>query len=47
MRSAAASALDVPEGFVLLSQAAPLASDGLEVGLAAVAASGVDLPVRA
>ncbi|MCC2033395.1 glycosyltransferase [Microbacterium allomyrinae] len=36
--------LDVPEGFILLS-GGPLASEGLDAGLAAVAASGVDLPV--
>lgn len=36
--------LDLPEGFVLLSGDA-VRSDGLEVGLAAVGASGVDLPV--
>jgi glycosyltransferase involved in cell wall biosynthesis len=35
--------LGVPEGFVLLSGAAP--SDALDAGLAAVAASGLDLPV--
>ncbi|NLP83928.1 glycosyltransferase family 4 protein [Microbacterium sp. CFH 90308] len=37
-------ALDLPEGFVLLA-GGPLASEGLDTGLAAVAASGVDLPV--
>ena len=37
-------AMDLPEGFVLLS-GGPQASDGLDAGLAAVAASGVDLPV--
>ena len=37
-------ALDLPEGFVLLS-GGPQASDGLDAGLAAVAASRVDLPV--
>lgn len=37
-------ALDLPEGFVLLA-GEPLASEGLDAGLAAVAASGVDLPV--
>jgi glycosyltransferase involved in cell wall biosynthesis len=37
-------ALDLPEGFVLLA-GEPLGSDGLDIGLAAVAASGVDLPV--
>ena len=37
-------ALDLTEGFVLLS-GGPLASEGLDAGLAAVAASGVDLPV--
>lgn len=37
-------ALDLPEGFVLLA-GGPLASEGLPAGLAAVAASGVDLPV--
>ena len=37
-------AMDLPEGFVLLS-GGPLASEGLDAGLAAVAASGVDLPV--
>ncbi|MFF2488796.1 glycosyltransferase [Microbacterium sp. NPDC058062] len=36
--------LDVPEGYVLLA-GGPLGSEGLDVGLAAVAASGVDLPV--
>ena len=37
-------ALDVPEGYVLLA-GGPLGSEGLDAGLAAVAASGVDLPV--
>lgn len=37
-------ALDLPEGFVLLA-GGPLASEGLDAGLAAVAASGLDLPV--
>lgn len=37
-------ALDLPEGFVLLA-GGPLTSEGLDAGLAAVAASGVDLPV--
>ncbi|MGK3953389.1 glycosyltransferase [Microbacterium sp. I2] len=37
-------ALDLPEGFVLLA-GGPLGSEGLDTGLAAVAASGVDLPV--
>lgn len=37
-------AMDLPEGFVLLS-GGPQASDGLDAGLAAIAASGVDLPV--
>ncbi|MFB7893122.1 glycosyltransferase [Microbacterium sp. NPDC056044] len=36
--------LDVPEGFVLLA-GGPLGSEDLDAGLAAVAASGVDLPV--
>ena len=36
--------LDLPEGFVLLA-GGPLGSEGLDTGLAAVAASGVDLPV--
>jgi len=36
--------LGVPEGFILLA-GGPLGSDGLDAGLAAVAASGVDLPV--
>ncbi|WP_214465747.1 glycosyltransferase [Microbacterium flavescens] len=36
--------IDLPEGFVLLS-GGPASSDGLEVGFAAIAASGVDLPV--
>lgn len=37
-------ALDLPEGFVLLA-GGPRESEGLDAGLAAVAASGVDLPV--
>ncbi|MCP2634947.1 glycosyltransferase [Microbacterium sp. HD4P20] len=37
-------ALDLPEGFILLS-GGPRSSEGLDAGLAAVAASGVDLPV--
>lgn len=37
-------ALDLPEGFVLIA-GGPLVSEGLDAGLAAVAASGVDLPV--
>ncbi|MEI3866038.1 glycosyltransferase [Microbacterium sp. CCNWLW134] len=37
--------LDLPEGFVLLAGSASRNSDGLAVGLAAVARSGVDLPV--
>lgn len=37
-------ALDLPEGFVLLA-GGPLGSEGLDTGLAAVAVSGVDLPV--
>ncbi|MFB8386164.1 glycosyltransferase [Microbacterium sp. NPDC055910] len=37
-------ALDLPEGFVLLA-GGPLPSDALSAGFAAVAASGVDLPV--
>lgn len=37
-------ALDLPEGFLLLSGGA-VPSDALEVGLGAIAASGVDLPV--
>jgi glycosyltransferase involved in cell wall biosynthesis len=37
-------ALDLPEGFILLS-GGPSASEGLDAGLTAVAASGVDLPV--
>ena len=36
--------LDLPEGFLLLA-GEPLASDGLDAGFAAVAASGLDLPV--
>jgi glycosyltransferase involved in cell wall biosynthesis len=36
--------LGLPEGFVLLA-GGPLASEGLDAGLAGVAASGVDLPV--
>ena len=36
--------LDVPEGFVLLS-GGPAASDGLALGFAAVAQSGLDVPV--
>jgi glycosyltransferase involved in cell wall biosynthesis len=36
--------LGLPEGFILLA-GGPLASEGLDAGLAAVAASGVDLPV--
>ncbi|MBW9111876.1 glycosyltransferase [Microbacterium ureisolvens] len=36
--------LGVPEGYVLLA-GNPLASEGLDAGLAAVVASGVDLPV--
>ena len=36
--------LGVPEGYVLLA-GGPLGSEGLDAGLAAVAASGVDLPV--
>ncbi|GAA5199640.1 glycosyltransferase [Microbacterium jejuense] len=36
--------LGLPEGFILVA-AGPLASDGLDAGLAAVASSGVDLPV--
>lgn len=36
--------LDLPEGFLLLS-GGPVRSDGLEVGLAAIGASGLDLPV--
>lgn len=36
--------LGVPEGFILLS-GEPLASESVDAGLAAVAASGVDLPV--
>ena len=36
--------LDLPEGFLLLS-GGPVRSDGLEVGLAAIGASGIDLPV--
>ncbi|MDY0908980.1 glycosyltransferase [Microbacterium sp. CFBP9034] len=36
--------LNLPEGFVLLA-GGPVASDALDVGLAAVVASGVDLPV--
>ncbi|WP_310247885.1 glycosyltransferase [Microbacterium trichothecenolyticum] len=37
-------ALGLPEGYVLLA-GGPLGSEGLDAGLAAVAASGVDLPV--
>lgn len=37
-------ALDLPEGFILLA-GGPVASDALDTGLAAVAASGVDLPI--
>ena len=37
-------ALDLPEGFVLLS-GGPVPSDGLESGLAAMGRSGLDLPV--
>jgi glycosyltransferase involved in cell wall biosynthesis len=37
-------ALDLPEGFVLLS-GSPLPSDGLDAGLSAVAASGVEVPI--
>jgi glycosyltransferase involved in cell wall biosynthesis len=36
--------LDLPEGFLLLS-GGPVRSDGLDVGLAAIGASGIDLPV--
>lgn len=36
--------LDLPEGFVLLA-GGPMPSEGLSTGLAAVAASGTDLPV--
>ena len=36
--------LDLPEGFILLA-GGPLPSDALETGFAALAASGVDLPV--
>ncbi|WP_163616959.1 MULTISPECIES: glycosyltransferase [unclassified Microbacterium] len=36
--------LGLPEGFILLA-GGPLGSEGLDAGLAAVAASGVDLPV--
>ena len=36
--------LGLPEGFILVA-AGPLASEGLDAGFAAVAASGVDLPV--
>ncbi|WP_127818958.1 glycosyltransferase [Microbacterium sp. CPCC 204701] len=36
--------LDLPEGFVLLA-GGPLASEGLDAGFGAVAASGIDLPV--
>ncbi|MET0295848.1 MAG: glycosyltransferase [Microbacterium sp.] len=36
--------LDLPEGFVLLA-GGPMPSDGLSTGLAAIAASGTDLPV--
>ncbi|WP_137844343.1 glycosyltransferase [Microbacterium sp. 2FI] len=36
--------LDLPEGFVLLT-GGPLPSDALDIGLTAIAASGVDLPV--
>ncbi|MFC0195977.1 glycosyltransferase [Microbacterium arthrosphaerae] len=36
--------LDLPEGYVLLA-GGPLGSEGLDAGLAAVAASGIDLPV--
>ncbi|MFB7884239.1 glycosyltransferase [Microbacterium sp. NPDC056057] len=37
-------ALGVPEGYVLLA-GGPLGSEGIDAGLAAVAASGIDLPV--
>ncbi|MHC2999689.1 glycosyl transferase [Microbacterium sp. HJ5] len=37
-------ALDLPEGFVLLA-GGPVPSDALEAGFAAIATSGVDLPV--
>ncbi|WP_310289315.1 glycosyltransferase [Microbacterium trichothecenolyticum] len=37
-------ALGVPEGYVLLA-GGPLGSEGMDAGLAAVAASGIDLPV--
>ncbi|GAA1946009.1 glycosyltransferase [Microbacterium deminutum] len=36
--------LDLPEGFLLLS-GGPVRSDGLQIGLAAIGASGIDLPV--
>ncbi|MEV5072277.1 glycosyltransferase [Microbacterium sp. LMI12-1-1.1] len=36
--------LGLPEGFILLA-GGPLGSEGLDAGLAAVAASGVDLPI--
>lgn len=36
--------LDLPEGFLLLS-GGPVRSDGLDAGLAAIGASGLDLPV--
>lgn len=37
-------ALDLPEGFLLLA-GGPVASDALDIGLGAIVASGVDLPV--
>ena len=37
-------ALDLPEGFLLLS-GGPVRSDGLDAGLAAIGAAGLDLPI--
>ena len=38
-------ALDLPEGFVLLARSRRCRTDALDVGLAAIGASGIDLPV--